>query len=103
MDTNVIFLVAADKALGMAATRSQQFVVKQICCLVSYQLKYFLCVWLPFQMCILIVILSGYEHTDTSNYTWLQKQTIDRTEFHCDKGSEKKQCDKTLPQAFQKS
>lgn len=89
MDTNVIFLVAADKALGMEATRSQQFVVKQICCLVSYQLKYFLCVWLPCQMCILIVILSGYEHTDTSSYTWLQKQTIDRTEFHCDKGSEK--------------
>lgn len=85
----MIFLATVDKALGMAAICSQQFVVKQICCLVSYQLKYFLCVWLPFQVCIPIVIFRGYEHIDTLNYTWLQKQTIDRTEFHCDKGSEK--------------
>lgn len=47
MDINMIFLATVDRGLGTAVKCSQQFVAKQKCFLVSYQLECFLLFMAP--------------------------------------------------------
>lgn len=104
MNINMIFLATVDRVWGTAVMCSQQIVAKQICCLVSYHTNWniFHVQGFPFRCAFWWFVFRGYGHGVTLSFIWFQDKTVDRTEFHWDKCSEKNTMWKNLTVGIQK-